>query len=54
MNTKKQDIKFYKHECSRAKNQLIYIEDKLISISKKEANKLSKIIIRLEKWQNTI
>ena len=42
-----------KKECNSAKDALIYIERRIRELSNSEADKLGKIIGRLEHWQNT-
>lgn len=45
-------IQFLKRECSQQKSRLMDIERKLRELDLKEADKLGRIIGRLEDWQN--
>ena len=46
-------INYLKHEANRAKSLLMLIEREIEPLSKKEYRRLSAIIGRLERWQNT-
>lgn len=51
--TKRDEIEFLKHEANQIKSRLIDIERRLEPLSVKEADRLSRIIGRLEAWQNS-
>ncbi len=50
---KKELIKQIKHDVNNPKSELIRLQSRLEEISKSQAEKLGKIIGRLENWQNS-
>ena len=49
----KEKVDEIKHDVNEPKSRLIRILSKLEEINTKEAEKLSKIIMKLEAWQNS-
>ena len=50
--SKHEEIERIKQECNHPKSELIRLLSKLEEVSPTQAEKLSKIIGRLETWQN--
>jgi hypothetical protein len=46
------NTKYYKHEANRVKNELIKIANRMEEFNRPEAERLNRIIARLECWQN--
>jgi hypothetical protein len=46
-------IEFFQSEANSMKSALIRLEDEMVKVSTRKAYQLSRIIEKLEKWQNT-